>query len=506
MISRFLFIRLCGIGSIVLSLYLGIGGSEIYARSEYPDKPITIINSSKAGGFVDVMSRKIAELSKKYINVPMIVENAPGGSGAAAMNRVLNRRADGYTILAVLKSYITTTLIAETGIDFDDFRLLACMVFDPEAIITNRHAPVSTLEEVIADAKKQGGNQRWVGPMIGGVDHLMALKTWETCGISGTWIPFEGSAPSIVALLARDGVVYVGNPVDVIGRPDLMIAAVASHERLKDFPQVSTFKEKGYDLEEIMWRGYAVKQGTSPEIIKFLEQFFLKISRDPEWIEFLENASAQPVFLEGNAFGNIVKEDTKQAKYLLKRAGIIRDSEANQLVRLLLIFILIISGVFAVYSILIRLKKEKLSRDLVIAAAVIAISLFFLYITFNFPGSNLSGQTGPATMPRIYLFALIGVAIWLTCITLTKNQIQSRSSKQLKSVYIFILLMILYIVFINITGYQISTFIFIVCGLFSLKYRKTFVTIIIASVFVVLTYLIFQYFLKIPLPTGMLLE
>lgn len=49
----------------------------------------------------------------------------------------------------------------------------------------------------------------------------------------------------MAALLGGQGVAYVRNPRDTLGKPDLKIAVVSSPQRLKQFPDVPTFKELG---------------------------------------------------------------------------------------------------------------------------------------------------------------------------------------------------------------------------------------------------------------------
>jgi len=215
----------------------------------YPEKPITFIVHSKPGSGIDITTRQFTRIAAKYTNATFVVENKTGGSGIIAMREVLDRPADGYTILAMTKSFLSTILLSKSGINLDDFYLLSCLVIDPEVLITNRHSQIRTMDDIIRDAKARQGRQEWLGPLVGGVDHLMAVKVWETLGIRGEWIPFEGGSDALAALLGQHGVVYVGNPVDVKGRPDLMIAAVSAEHRLPEFPEAPTFHELGYDLK-----------------------------------------------------------------------------------------------------------------------------------------------------------------------------------------------------------------------------------------------------------------
>ena len=220
------------------------------SAAAYPERVITIVVHSKAGSGIDLMSRKLAQLAAAYTEVPLIVENHTGGSGAVAMRKVLEKPADGYTLLAVTKSFLSTALLTSEGIDLHRFYFLAGLISDPEALIVNTKAEINDFSSLLADARAHPGRQKWLGPFVGGTDHLMAVRTWDILGIKARWIPYDSGSEAIAGILGRHGVVYVGNPVDVRGRPDLKLAVLAAPQRLPAFPDVPTFQELGYDLEE----------------------------------------------------------------------------------------------------------------------------------------------------------------------------------------------------------------------------------------------------------------
>ena len=107
----------------ILFLFVFLAFANLYAG--YPEKPITIVVHSKPGSGIDIASRFIANIAKKYADVTIVVENKTGGSGTIAMRTVLSKRADGYTILAVTKSFISTMLLSNSGLTFDNFDWLA---------------------------------------------------------------------------------------------------------------------------------------------------------------------------------------------------------------------------------------------------------------------------------------------------------------------------------------------------------------------------------------------
>src|SRR5712692_1116195 len=47
----------------------------------FPSKPITLICPWPAGGTTDAHLRKFAEVARKYLGQPVVVDNKPGGGG-----------------------------------------------------------------------------------------------------------------------------------------------------------------------------------------------------------------------------------------------------------------------------------------------------------------------------------------------------------------------------------------------------------------------------------------
>lgn len=297
------------------------------SAAEFPTKPIKLIVYTKPGGAIDVFARKFTALAAKYTDATFVVINKSGAGGVVAIKHILAEKADGYKFAAVTRSNIGKIVSTGGTINVDDLSWLTMMVSDPECIITNRTTPIHTWEQLVADAKEKDGKQIWVGPAAGGNDHIMAMKTWQLAGIKAKWIPYASGGKAMAALLGGHGVAYVGNPQDVIGRPDLKVAVIASDKRLGgEFAEVPTFAELGVNGldKEIMWRGFMTKKGIPAEAKQFYIDLFKKVTDDPEWQAYITKGGATPVAYDEEEFTAIVKEDQKVFGEVLKEIGAIK--------------------------------------------------------------------------------------------------------------------------------------------------------------------------------------
>jgi putative tricarboxylic transport membrane protein len=315
-------------GFVVLLVALSIVASSFTAAmAEFPTKPIKLIVYTKPGGAIDVFARKFSGIAAKFTDATFVVVNKSGAGGIVAIKYILSGKGDGYQFAAVTRSNIGKIVSTGNKINVEDLDWMAMMVSDPEAIITNRTQAINTWEQVVADAKEKGGSQIWVGPAAGGNDHIMAMKTWEAAGIKAKWIPYASGGKAMAALLGGHGVVYVGNPQDVIGRPDLKVAIVSNSERLGgDFADVPTFKEVGIkELDnEIMWRGFMAKKGMPAEAKAFYTDLFAKVNADPEWQKYVKRGGATPLFDKEEKFLATVKQNQKEFAEALKQIGAIK--------------------------------------------------------------------------------------------------------------------------------------------------------------------------------------
>ncbi|RKX92830.1 MAG: tripartite tricarboxylate transporter substrate binding protein [Spirochaetes bacterium] len=297
----------------MLSVSLFANGNGEGAEASFPTKPIHLIVYTGAGGAGDILSRKFVDIASKYTDATFVVENKAGAGGIVAMEYVKSIPADGYTLMYVTKSNISKIAGASEMNPTEEFDWIAMMQIDPECVITNNKTDIVTWEQVVADAKAKDGKQLWLGPAAGGLDNVTAERIWKAAGIKATWVPFASGGKAKAALLGKQGVTYTGNPGEIIGKPDFSVAAVCLDERLPQFPDVPTFKELGVlGVEnEIIWRGFAVKKGTTDAVIAWYDDLFEKVSKDEDWIATYAPKGNKLVHYTKDKFNKIVAEDYK---------------------------------------------------------------------------------------------------------------------------------------------------------------------------------------------------
>ncbi len=494
---------------ILVILFLFTACKKADEEFSFPKKPITIIVYTGPGGLIDITARKFATIASRYTDATFVVENKPGSGGIVAMKRLLQLPADGYTLFACTKSNISK--IVSTGGDayIDDIDWAAMLMADPECVITYKKQKVNSWEQILADAAAKKGNQLWLGPANGGLDHVTALKIWDNSGMKAKWIPFASGGKAIAALLGEQGVAYVGNPGDILGNDDLQIAVISSPERLKQFPDVPIFKDFGITGldNEIMWRGFVLRKGTPIQVKEWYHQLFQKVNNDPDWRNYWEKSGIEVTYKNSEEFTKIVYDDKELFSHYLQKIGIISTEADNFIAKIamgngltylviLLLIIMLIGGYFSGRS-----MKKKYS-GIMIPVFFIFLSFVFFIISYTFPSNE---DVGPAVVPRLWIFILIPLNIYLILISLRqKGKVTEIINKA--PVYQFIGLLTLYLIGIIYLGYFLSTFLFLFLSLYMLGYRNYRVMLFIDIGWMIFSYVIFYKLIYVPLPVGKFIE
>lgn len=491
--------------SIVLLLYVLLLAFLYFkpdSGKDYPNKPIAVVIHSKPGSAIDLMARKVAEISMKYCDEPLVIETRPGTQGVVAMQFVLDKEADGYTMLGVTKSFISTVLVNKSDVSMNDFNFIANMLSDPEAIITNKQSGIENINDILKLSETEDKPQVWIGPGIGSRDNLMAMKTWDVLGINAIWRDYKSGPQSVLALMRNEAPIYVGNPADILGKTDLKIIAVASKQRLNALPDVPTFIEQGYDIEESMWRGFAFKKDVPEPIVTYMVDLLEKISKDEEWIAYCKQVYVVPDFISQKEFSQKVKDEEAETKMYLTEANLLVSYIKETKIATWLVGILILAGLLILLIFIVKFDFSRLSFDLLLSAFLMAVGLFFFYQTTLFIVPQGMNITSPALIPRIWSVLLVVFTGYNIFSILRKKEDAPKAKGNIKTLLLMFLALLLYFIAIPSIGYFISTPIFIMVGIYLLGYRNLPIMIINAFGFVLFSYLIFQVVLKIDLPLG----
>ena len=291
----------------------------------YPVRPITILCWSAAGSPVDLYARTMARLLATELGQNVVVDNRTGGSGIVMVNLLLRAPADGYTIAA--NTITLAALFSEAGATFkpDDLQMIARSQVDPYGLIVHTSTPFRTIDELVAFARKKPGFLNIGGPFAMSGHRVAWEVLAEKARFKTTWVPYQGGGPALTAVAGGHVDAAATNPGNVkplLAAGKVRVLAVSSERRIDDFPDVPTYKERGWDLVRYQWRGIMAKAGTPKPVMDRLVPAMQRAQQTAEWKNYLRQVTQLDGFQGPEAFRAQLVQDLQEMEAVKKRLGL----------------------------------------------------------------------------------------------------------------------------------------------------------------------------------------
>ncbi len=277
--------RKVSIALVVISIFILIPAT-VWAA--YPEKPVEVIVAMQPGGGTDTAARTLFKFAEKYFGQSFAIINKPGASGEIGWTAISQAKPDGYTIGFINPPAFLMIPIQRKGAKYklENFDLVANIVMDPGVIGVRPDSEFKTLNDLMAAAKKapKSISISYTGP--GTSEALLLSRLEQQEGVELNKVPFDGSAPGMVALMGKhvDAVAMnVSETHTYLQDGHLRLIGVGSLERDPAVPDVPTYKEQGYDYLQVALRGVAAPKGIPAEALKALEEAIKKAVEDPEF-------------------------------------------------------------------------------------------------------------------------------------------------------------------------------------------------------------------------------
>ena len=297
------------------------------AQQRFPDKPITMVVPFAAGGAVDVTTRIICEEAEKTLGQKILIVNKAGGGATEGQGFVARAKPDGYTLLAGSSSLVTNTIAKSVDYTVDSFETIALYNYDPDVMMVPVTEPHKTIEELMAQAKKEPLSSATSGHST--AHHIAYLLLENAAGVKFKYIHTKGGSeavPMVAGGHAKTLLGAWGEAANMVSQGKLRPLAVMSKERDPRFPDLPTFREKGWNVEYGAWRGFVAPKGLPKDVKEKLTQAFLAAMKS-EPVKDKFTKADYTIFVKGpDEFAALIKEDYKNVKQILEQL----KAEANK--------------------------------------------------------------------------------------------------------------------------------------------------------------------------------
>ena len=297
----------------------------------YPEKTITIVVPTAAGGGNDAMARTIAQKLGPLLGQTVIIDNRAGAAGAIASEFVARAAPDGHTLMF---GYIATHAMnpALQKLRYDpvaDFAPVGLVGYSPTLMVANPNAPFKDVRNLVDQLKAKPDQYMYASAGNGTAPHFAAELFKLNAGVSMIGVPYKGAAPAISDTLGGQTQLmfpsfFTALPHVKAGK--LRALAIAGPKRSPMLPDVPTLKEAGVDGVDVQqWYAFFAPARTPKPIIDQLNKALNQVLADKETVKRIEDHGADVETSTPEQLGALVKGELAKWKGVVQRAKLTAD-------------------------------------------------------------------------------------------------------------------------------------------------------------------------------------
>jgi putative tricarboxylic transport membrane protein len=283
-------------GAATLSVFPVLG------QEKFPSKPIEVVTHSGVGGGTDITARMMMVHAPGVFKTEFVVVNRTGGSGAAALDYLLERK-DGHTIALITQTHLLTILRSKGKYKYEDLVPLARATEDPQVLMVGKGSPYKTPQDFLKAGK--GKPMKFGTTHVGSVDHIGSMAVARAAGLQNPVIvPFRGGGDIVINLVGGNidaALVNFAEAESQVKSGDVRPLATFANARLSVLPNVPTGKEIGVNTVQSTVRGFVTTRGVPEDRVKGLEQGLMKAMEGQMFQTYLETSGQAKDSVTGSA-------------------------------------------------------------------------------------------------------------------------------------------------------------------------------------------------------------
>lgn len=287
---------------LIISLAAGVlsllGTTPALAQA-WPEKTITIVVPTAAGGANDAMARIIAQGLSTRLGKSVIVDNKAGANGAIAAEFVARAPADGYTIMF---GYIATHGInpALQKLKYDpvtDFEPIGMVAASPTLLVANNAVAAKSAKELVQLLKGKPGTFSYATAGNGTAPHIAGELFKLSAGLDVVSIPYKGSAPAVLDTISGNTQymfpsLFTAFPHVKNGK--LKALGIAGDKRSSVMPDVPTLAEQGIaNVNMSQWYAMFAPAKTPKAVVERLNREMNAVLNDKANAKRIEDQGAE---------------------------------------------------------------------------------------------------------------------------------------------------------------------------------------------------------------------
>ena len=313
--------------ALALTMATGTSFADVY-----PSKPIRLVVPFAPGGTTDIIGRVISDPLGKVLGQPVVVDNKGGGGGLIGATETARSAPDGYSLGVATVSTTAANPAINTKTPYNpitDFTPIINIAATPNIIAVNPNFPAKDYAGFVAEIKKNPGKYSYGSSGTGGIGHMLMELYKSLTGTFITHIPYRGAGPALNDVVAGQVPIMFDNlpsALPFIKSGKLVPIVVSAPQRLKELPNVPTFKEVGLEpVNRLAYYGLLGPKGMPKESVDKLNEATRKSLEDPAVRKRIEDTGSIIVANTPDQFAQQIKAEFEVYKDVVKKQKLTLD-------------------------------------------------------------------------------------------------------------------------------------------------------------------------------------
>ena len=257
------------------------------AHAAYPERTITVVCASGAGGAVDVTTRIITDHMAKTLGQNIIIQNEAGAGGTLAMNQVHKAPPDGYTLLTIGPAVGTLKeLFPKAPVDVQrDLQPVTIIGQTPMVLVVHKDVPATDYKSLVTYINAHPGELTFASNGRGSAGHLAGSLFKKMANADIRYIPYRTTPQATADLIGgRISMIWLSSLGNLAGSDAVRsFATTLAGGRWKQHPELPTFDELGLkDYEITTWVGMFAPKNAPAAVTETLAAAVSAALADPE--------------------------------------------------------------------------------------------------------------------------------------------------------------------------------------------------------------------------------
>lgn len=294
-------------------------------------KALKLVVPFPAGGTADVLPRQLSEKMRAAYPGGIVVENRAGAGGNIGAEAVARAEPDGMTLLASPPGPIAINHHLYKSLNFDPTKWVPVTVMAtvPNVLAVSNQLPVKTVDEFVAYVRANPGKVSFASQGNGSTSHLTAAMFMQLTGTQMVHVPYRGTAPALVDLVAGTVNVFfdnIGSSATFHNAGKLRVLAVADEKRSPALPQVPTFAEARLPgMVAVTFFSVVAPPGTPREVAEQTQRAFAEALQTPDIRQKFLEQGAVPGGGTPEQTGRFIREESERWSRVIRSARVTVD-------------------------------------------------------------------------------------------------------------------------------------------------------------------------------------